>query len=547
MARALHELQVHQIELEMQNEQLRATQAELEIAREQYADLYEFAPVGYMTLSEGGLILAANLTSSTMLRVERSALLSVPFSRFVVPQDQDAYYFCWRRVLSAPRKEVCEVRLRPAGFPVFDARLEVVQALQGGKIVCRLTLSDITEQKRAAQALHESKRRRLQYENDQRLRLALAAGDLGTWDHDLTTGQITCSERARAMLEIPLGSPVTWPSFLALLHSEHREDYERAIQDSAEPGGPGRLDAIFRIVVPSGAVRWLRFVAQCFFAPGPPRIAVRRTGLLADITRQKEAEQLLACRAKQLESLVAERTARLEEAVAELDHFSYTLAHDLRAPLRAIRGWDELLLSAEPGLSPEHRLFLARSCAAAHRMDELIVDALNYNKLVSQQFPLGPVDCGPLLQQLLDSYPQFQEARSSIAVSSIPPVIGNPSLLTQCFSNLLNNALKFVALGQVPNVRVLAEDRGSRVRIWIEDNGIGIAQEYHEKVFEMFERINDQYEGTGIGLALVRKAVQRMQGSVGVASELGQGSRFWIELNKAEVAMPSPQPPHTPS
>jgi len=107
--------------------------------------------------------------------------------------------------------------------------------------------------------------------------------------------------------------------------------------------------------------------------PETSRKAVRRTGLLADITRQKETEELLASRAKHLEALVVERTARLQEAVAELEHFSYTLAHDLRAPLRAIRGYDELLLSEGAALSPEHKQFLERSSLAAARMDGLIV------------------------------------------------------------------------------------------------------------------------------------------------------------------------------
>lgn len=231
-----------------------------------------------------------------------------------------------------------------------------------------------------------------------------------------------------------------------------------------------------------------------------------------------------------------ERSASLQEALAELEHFSYTLVHDLRAPLRAIRGYSELLLEQCAHLSPAHSQYLQRSNVAVARMDQLIVDALDYSKIVRQQFPLVPVNCNDLLESLFDSYPQFHEARASISIESpLPCVLGNLALLTQCFSNLLTNALKFVAPGQAPRVRIFAQDLGSRVRICFEDNGIGIAEEYHAKVFQMFHRLNQDYEGTGIGLALVKKAAERMRGAVGVQSISGHGSHFWLELDKALV------------
>ena len=116
--------------------------------------------------------------------------------------------------------------------------------------------------------------------------------------------------------------------------------------------------------------------------------------------------------------------------------------------------------------------------------------------------------------------------------------MANEAGLTQCFSNLLDNAVKFVEAGQMPRVRVWAENGGEFVRFWFEDNGIGIAPEYHAKIFEMFERLNQTYSGTGIGLALVRKVVERMGGKVGVESAHGKGSRFWLELRPASEVVP---------
>jgi PAS domain S-box-containing protein len=537
----LHELRVHQVELEMQNDELRVAQSELESARERYAELYDYAPVGYLTLSELGNIQEANLTSATLLGIERSRLLSMPFSRFVIPEDQETYYLCWRGVFSRPQRiRACEVRLRPVGPPTFHARLESVAAEVAGTPVCRLTISDITEQKRAEQSLRENERRHDQAEHDERMRLALETGDLGAWDQDLRTGRIICSERARAILFFPPEVPVTPEGLMARLSPDDRAHFRRELERSAAPPSSGPVELVFRIVLPDGSVRWVRFVSQCLFPDSGAGRPVRRTGVLADITRQKETEALLESRARQLEVLVRERTGRLQEAVAELEHFSYTLAHDLRAPLRAIRGYTELLLSESAEVSPTHKQFLERTNFAAERMDQLIMDALNYNRLVRQHFPLQVVDCGPLFDQLLSSYPQFQEARESIrVVNPLPLVLGNPALLTQCFSNLLQNALKFVPAGRPPSVRIITEEIAARVRIWFEDNGIGIAEDCQEKIFRMFERLDESYEGTGIGLALVKKSAERMHGTVGVQSHPGQGSRFWLELDRPE-SVPSP-------
>jgi len=266
-----------------------------------------------------------------------------------------------------------------------------------------------------------------------------------------------------------------------------------------------------------------------------------------DITRQKEFEA-------ELRRLVAQRTAKLEELVAELEHFSYSITHDMRAPLRAMHGLAELMESKCEGCEKEDtKYFLQRIRVAAARMDALITDALSYSQAVRRDLPLSPVDPGALLRGMLDTYPEFQQSKAQIEIrGEIPPVIGNEAGLTQCFSNLLGNAVKYVKPGQIPEIRIWAEvrhgveTRGSadpanrkmvaeRVRIWVEDQGIGIPKLMQPRVFDMFSRGHNTYEGTGIGLALVRKVVQQMGGNVGVESEPGVGSRFWLELERADT------------
>ena len=179
---------------------------------------------------------------------------------------------------------------------------------------------------------------------------------------------------------------------------------------------------------------------------------------------------------------------------------------------------------------------MERISVSAARMDRLITDALEYSRSVRQELPLEEVDAGGLLRGMLDTYPELQPAKAHIQVENLPPVLANEAGLTQVFSNLLGNAVKFVKPGEKPEIRVRAEiladtsdSAGPRwVRIWVEDEGIGISKEMLPRVFDMFSRGNKSFEGTGIGLALVRKVTHRMGGRTGVESEPGKGSRFWV-------------------
>jgi signal transduction histidine kinase len=238
-----------------------------------------------------------------------------------------------------------------------------------------------------------------------------------------------------------------------------------------------------------------------------------------------------------LDQLVKERTAELQELVNELEHFSYTITHDLRAPLRAMHGFAGLLADeCMTVLNTQSREYLSRITTAAGRMDRLITDALSYSKVVRNEMPKESIDVGRLLRGMVESYPIFQKPHAQIEIADdLPPVLGNEAGLTQCFSNLLGNAVKFVAPGRLPIVRITGQRHGCKVRLWCEDNGIGIPKELQSRVFVMFQRLSKNYEGTGIGLTLVKKVVERMEGSVGIESEEGQGCRFWIELNAADT------------
>jgi len=208
----------------------------------------------------------------------------------------------------------------------------------------------------------------------------------------------------------------------------------------------------------------------------------------------------------------------------------------MRAPLRAMQGFAAVLEEDfAQGLAPEAKQYLRRLAASAVRLDALIRDVLNYSKLARGEMVLARVEPQDLIKEIVESYPNLRPTEIHLE-GSIPPVLANRAALTQVVSNLLGNAVKFVVRGVQPHVKVWGEStRGEWVRIWFEDNGIGIRREVQERIFHMFQRLNspDDYEGTGIGLTIVRKAMERMGGKVGVESEPGMGSRFWIELKKS--------------
>jgi PAS domain S-box-containing protein len=263
-----------------------------------------------------------------------------------------------------------------------------------------------------------------------------------------------------------------------------------------------------------------------------------------DITRQREAQQRiealqadLAAHAQKLEAQVQARTVELEEKVAELEAFSYSLSHDMRAPLRAITSFTQVVLTDHGAtLDAEAASHLQRVVNAALRMDRLIQDVLAFSRLSRRVVVAEPVNVTKLIDDLINERPELQLPRAEIEIGRpLLPVKGHPALLTQAIGNFLDNGVKFVARGVTPRLKIWTEPLGEEVRLWVEDNGIGISREGQRRLFALFQRINPtgDYEGMGIGLAIVRKAAERMNGQAGVESEPGKGSGFWLQLPKS--------------
>lgn len=257
-----------------------------------------------------------------------------------------------------------------------------------------------------------------------------------------------------------------------------------------------------------------------------------------DLTARRRAESEVRRLNAGLERLVEERTRELERANRDLDSFSAAVAHDLRAPLRAMEGFSRALLEDYgERLDETGRNYAERVVRASASMHRLIADLLEYARLGREPLPLAPVSLDDVVDGALETLRSaVRESGADAKVQRpLPAVRAHPPTLALAVGNLLENALKYARPGVSPRVRVRADRLGERVRLWVADEGIGIAPEHHERVFEPFERLHaaDVYPGTGVGLALVRRAVERMGGATGVQSSLGEGSRFWLDLDAA--------------
>lgn len=266
--------------------------------------------------------------------------------------------------------------------------------------------------------------------------------------------------------------------------------------------------------------------------------------LQEEITERKKmgaelcrAHEQLAGRAGQLEQAVTERTAELTATNKQLEALVYSIAHDLRAPLRSMQGFSAMLMKeAGPVLSDAGSGYADRINKSAQFMDAMLKDLQAFSRICQQRIELTSVNLKRVVELVLARLQKDIQERDAHMESfgPWPVVLAHEPVLTQVLFNLVGNALKFAGPDAPPLVRLRAEERAEFVRVWVEDNGFGIAPGHQGEIFRLFTRLEgDKYAGTGIGLAIVQKGVERMGGRVGVESASGQGSRFWFELRKA--------------
>ncbi len=284
-----------------------------------------------------------------------------------------------------------------------------------------------------------------------------------------------------------------------------------------------------RYLCKNGSYCWLGWTAAPFASEQLMYIFAR------DITARKAAEEEIRALNRELNRRIHDLT----EVNKELESFNYSISHDLRAPLRSIASFTQVVLAQHDDVLPtEGKDYLQRVENAAKYMDKLLMDLLDYSRLSRSEITLGPVSLESAVSDVLFSIDQEIRTRQAEVHVSRPlgHVIGHSATIRQILFNLIANALKFVRPDSKPRINIRAERADRYMRVIVEDNGIGIAPQFHKKIFGLFQRLHSQhsYPGTGVGLAMVQKGIERMAGRIGVDSEIGRGSRFWFLLPVSE-------------
>ncbi len=302
-----------------------------------------------------------------------------------------------------------------------------------------------------------------------------------------------------------------------------------ALEQSIYEGG-------FIVTTRNGETRvWIFYSSPLGTLPDNRRI-INSTAI--DITQDHSVQEALTQLMEEVDGQVAERTAQLEQANEALESFSRTVAHDLYAPLRTMQSFAQALLQDYADtLDSTEQTYLQRIYDTAHRTEDFVRDLLVYSRLDRASLPLQPINLTLMVSQVLaDLEEPLQQQQAEVQVKEpLAIALGHPTALYQAISNLLTNAIKFVAPGVQPQISIWTEAMvyEPKIRLVVQDNGIGIASEQQTQIFQIFERLYpaEVYSGSGIGLAIVQRAVERMGGKVGLNSQPRVGSQFWIELS----------------
>jgi signal transduction histidine kinase len=271
------------------------------------------------------------------------------------------------------------------------------------------------------------------------------------------------------------------------------------------------------------------------------RLGASLATILAQFLERLEAEEAL----RDSESRYRRLAQQFQQANQELESFAYSVSHDLRAPLRTMQGFAHAMLQNQgASLSEEARDYTRRIINSGRQAERLIGDLLAYSRLSFEKMDMRPVELGTVVEHALQQVDaDIRERGATVHVPErLPVVLGSQTALVQVLANLLSNAVKFVPAERTPQVRLRIEELEDRVRIHVEDNGIGIAEGQEERIFRVFERLADggDHPGTGIGLAIVRRGMQRIQGTCGVEGRPSGGSDFWVEALKERRKTPRP-------
>jgi PAS domain S-box-containing protein len=556
----IHELQTFQIEVELQNEELRLSQKELMESQNSYAELYDFAPVGYLIVSKKGLIQKVNLTLADMLSMERAYLINQPLSACIVPEDQDIYYKCRQKLKDSGTRQLCELRMQKKDGTFFYAQLESSAILDkcGDLEQHRTVVVDISERKRTEEELakhHECLEKLVQQRTteiqQQRyfIEKAQEIGHIGVWNLDIKNNKLTWTDEIYRIFEIAIGTKITYETYLDCVHPDDREsvdmEWKAAFKDKP-------YDTEHRIIV-NGKIKWVREKAELKF--NEKNEGIHGIGFTQDITRQKLHEQ---------EKRELEEQLRQAQKMESLGTLAGGIAHDFNNILTSIIAYTQLLEMHKFPDEDYRKNSLTQILQSAYQASDLVKQIMTFSrKTVPIKEPLILEHVvRDVVKMIRASLPSTIDIQGQIH-SERCIVFADSTQMHQVMMNLCTNAAH--AMGTRGGILAIKLDivnlstkqcqsmnqiiPGKYVEIKISDTGDGIAPENIKQIFNPYFTTKKLGGGTGLGLSVTHGIIKNHGGDILVSSRLGQGTCFKVfipyflkEGIKGEKTQPMPMP-----
>ncbi len=543
----IHELQVHQIELEMQNEELQRSQEELEEARLRYFELFDLAPIGYVSLNGSGIVTEANLSAARLLGLERSSLVNRVLSRYLHKEEMDTYYSFQRALIPGGDPKVVELRMKRANGSLLwvriEARLEVDKA---GLPLSRMVLSDITKSREADDDLAEERRKREEVLADLFENAPVAYHEV---DQDGVLRRVNAAECAMfgASAGELLGRPA-WEMAAAGERAACRK-WIMKLLSGEKSEGPIRLNCVRRDAK--------EFVVDLYCRPlrnGLGEVVGLRAALI-DVSDGVRSAQLQILDLEETHRALEANGAALVQTVRALEvekeraeaatraksDFLSSISHEIRTPMNGVIGLTTMLLDTE--LNAEQRDYTETLRRSGEGLLCIINDILDYSKIEAGKLNLEtvPFDLHRVIEdvkELLASNVKGKDLELLHSYDTRAPreFLGDPGRIRQVVLNLVSNAIKFTEYGHVMVEVECRQVNGGvgLMRIAVQDTGIGIPEGSRGMLFQKFLQLDAsttrKYGGTGLGLAISKQMIELMGGSISVVSDLGVGSTFTVEI-----------------
>jgi PAS domain S-box-containing protein len=502
-----------------------AAQADLVSREKRYRLLVEDMEVPILIHQAYRVVYANRAAIAAIAAPSPEALIGQPMSKFVPERYRDE----WKKQVRQLYQSVDHPVPYQADMVVQRHDGSLMQVQSGGvatrylgQPAGQLFFIDMTEQRKNLHLLRQSQLR---------LDLAQEIAQLGAWEYDFVKDELWWSDSLYKIYGVkPNGKPPTQVMFFSLVHPDDHGLVMEQLQQVVEHHVPYVFD--YRVLMANGKTYYFHVNASLTRnAEGGP---LRLVGVTQDITARKRDEQEIKRLNATLERRVAQRTAALEASNDELRRFAYSVSHDLRAPLRHLTSYSQLLSrSMGEDTEGERAEFLGFIIQASRRMEHIITGLLDYSRLGQHPMALSQVDPRAMIQELWHGLiPVDLQHHTSLRLGALPSLWADSFLLEQVFANLLNNAIKYSSNEAQPEVSVEGWIDGHEVTYCVSDNGIGFDMKYAKNLFQLFQRLpgSEAHEGTGIGLANVKRILDRHEGSIWAESGVGKGAQFFLRL-----------------